>query len=145
MRFSTPAQHVRIHGLGEVLIESGIGRALLVIRLAPAGQRHQHQVAAPRRGANPARELVTVHARHADVEQRDVGLEGVQHFERLQAVKGHRHLAMLHFEQHPEAFGGVAIVIDHQHALAGSRGFAAGDDCPREPAPAPQPPPATSR
>ena len=111
-----------------MLVETGVGRTLLVVRLAPARQGDQYEVAAARRRANSPCELVPVHARHADVEQRDIRLERVQCFQGLQAIEGHRHLAILHFEQHPQAFGGVAVVIDDEHSLAGVRLRARGGD-----------------
>jgi hypothetical protein len=53
------------------MIEAGLKRSRLVFVLPPAGERDQDDVGAMRL-ADDARGLVTVHARHPDVEQRDV-------------------------------------------------------------------------
>src|SRR6185369_16466459 len=62
--------------LDDVLVEAGVARSLPVVRLAPAGDGDQDDAAGGGEGAQAARQVVAVEARHADVEEGDVGAEG---------------------------------------------------------------------
>ena len=72
--FQEPRQHaielVRIDGLGEMVIESRDARGLFVVVLSPAGECNQHGVATPGFEPHPPRDLISAHARHADVDDR---------------------------------------------------------------------------
>src|SRR5687767_9502146 len=58
----------RIHGLGQVLIETGGLRGLFVLFLTPAGERNEYRIAAPRFEPHAPRDFVSAHAGHADVD-----------------------------------------------------------------------------
>ncbi len=66
-------------------VEAGVGGAQPVLLLAPAGDRDEAQGRSVL-GTQPARDLVAVHLRHADVEQRDLGPQAGRHLQRLGAV-----------------------------------------------------------
>ena len=72
-------------------------------------------------GADAARDLVAVHAGHADVEQHDVGLERLDALERGAAAMGQRHFGAQHAQQHREALAAVAAVVDDQDAARRQR------------------------
>src|SRR5688500_776800 len=59
----------RIDGLREMVVEPCRGRGALVIHLAPARQGDQREVGKARVLSQPARDLISVEARHADVEE----------------------------------------------------------------------------
>src|SRR5688500_2677489 len=65
-------QHVAerggIHGFDQVHVEAGLAGTLAVDFLAPAGECHQHGIAAPALGADATRDLAAVQLGHADVE-----------------------------------------------------------------------------
>jgi len=56
-------------GLGEVMIEAGIERAAPVVLLTPTGHGDEKDVTTPGRGADRARQLLTVDVGQADVHQ----------------------------------------------------------------------------
>src|SRR5207247_546471 len=64
---------LRVHGLDEVNVEAGGPRPLEVVRLTVA--RHRDEPRPGNVGADAPGDLVTVDARQADVDQRDVGPE----------------------------------------------------------------------
>src|SRR5690606_41609484 len=66
-------------GFDEIAIEARLRRARLVLRLPPTGECDEKRLSAAA-GANPARDLVTVHAGHADIEQNDVWNEARHRF-----------------------------------------------------------------
>ena len=63
-------QQVELDRLDRVPVEAGIESALSVRVATVAGQREQDDRARPRVGAQRRRELVAVHPRQADVEDR---------------------------------------------------------------------------
>ena len=80
--------HAQIDRLDQVVVEAGLLRAQLVARLAVAGDRHQPDPRQPRLVPDAAGQLVAVHQRQPDVEQRDVGGERLQLCQRLRPVVG---------------------------------------------------------
>src|SRR5438132_788472 len=75
-----------VHGLHQVMIEAGRAGAPHILVLAPAGHRNERHGGAPRLGADRARRVVAIEPRHADVEERYVGLELAAEREALHAV-----------------------------------------------------------
>src|SRR5690606_3237140 len=65
----------RVDRLDHVLVEAGLERALAIAGLAVAGHRDQAQIVHARERAQAVGQLVAVHERQADVEQRGVRLE----------------------------------------------------------------------
>ena len=102
-------------GLGQVMIEAGAARAGAVVLRAPARQGHQHRLPRFRLPAQFARDLVAVLARHADVQEHDLGPEVVRGAQGLVAVVGHARRVALHFQQRRQALGRVHVVVHHQH------------------------------
>src|SRR5262249_40405228 len=82
----------RSHRFYEVYVKPGRRRCDEISFLTVPGERDQAD--RPRRIDLPqlSRELESVHRRQADIEARDVSAECLQHFERLSAVEGRRHL-----------------------------------------------------
>jgi hypothetical protein len=98
------------------MVEARGGRAILVGLLAPAGDCYQGDGALAAQFANAPRDLVTGKARHADVEDRDVGLLANKQRDCFEAVVRHVHLVAIEPQQHGERFAGVAIVVGHENA-----------------------------
>jgi hypothetical protein len=76
------AQRIDIGRLDDVVVEAGHAGALLVMLLAPSGQGDEQHPRPIGSAADLSRHVVSVHFRHADVENRHVGLERIECFER---------------------------------------------------------------
>ncbi|OIQ82611.1 hypothetical protein GALL_355940 [mine drainage metagenome] len=91
---------------------------VVAVLVGDARRDHDHrQVARALVGANVAREVEAVHARHLDVGQHDVGQRALQLLERVEAVLGQHHVVAVAAE---EALGHAAHrdrVVDHQHGV----------------------------
>src|SRR5881296_1557549 len=99
--------------------EAGVLCALSVFRLAVAGQR-DHDGWRRRQRLEPARDLVAVEARQADIHQRDLGRLGAREVEPLGAVGGREDLVPVQLEERAERLAGVGVVFDEEdpgHAL----------------------------
>src|SRR3989449_549892 len=110
--------------------EAGVLRALAVFGLAVAGQR-DHDGRRRRQRLHPARDLVAVEARQADIHQRDLGRLGAREVEPLGAVGGREDLVPVQLEERAERLAGVGVVFDEEdpgHASTVSR---APSDRPR--------------
>src|SRR5438105_9529512 len=107
-----------VHGLHQVMIEAGRAGAPHILVLAPAGHRHQRHGAAPRLRADRARGVVAVEPRHADVEERYVGLELAAEREALHAVGRGAHVVAEKQQHARHAVEGVLVVVGHHHAAA---------------------------
>ena len=70
-----PPDHFHLHRLDEVMIEARLPSEASLLGLAPAGHGDQRQVATGRTRSQDACNFVPAHARHADIEEDDVGLE----------------------------------------------------------------------
>jgi len=89
---------VRVHGLHEVAIETGVARPSAVVFLAPSRDRHQH--AAPSLVAQAARHFITIDLGHADVEEREFRVELARYLERLGAIVRDPHVVTAGRKQH---------------------------------------------
>ena len=99
----------QIHGLDEVMIEARLSRLAAVFLLAPAGQGNDDNAAEFGLQADLPDDFITVHARHANIEQDDGRTVRVQSCERCWTVVGDMHLHSQTTEEQAEAIGGVAI------------------------------------
>src|SRR5258706_14327383 len=75
-----------IDRLGEMRVEARLAGAAPVVLLSPAGLRPQLQIASFLRGAQAARHLEAIHARHAEIEEHDLGPESPRLPDRRRAV-----------------------------------------------------------
>src|SRR5690606_27326425 len=65
------------------------------------------------------RELVAVHARQADIHHGDLRREHLRGLQRLAAVMHRAHVVAFQAQEHCNAFGGIAVVVHDEDALAG--------------------------
>src|SRR2546428_335632 len=110
--------------------EAGVLRALAVFRLAVAGQR-DHDGRRRRQRLHPARDLVAVEARQADIHQRDLGRLGAREVEPLGAVGGREDLVPVQLEERAERLAGVGVVFDEEDPAHDSTVSRAPSDRPR--------------
>src|SRR3569832_403558 len=68
------------------MIEARVHRAFAVFALSPPREGDEREVGPPMRRAQALRDLVSVEMWQADVEQHDVGPEGIGHRQRLEAI-----------------------------------------------------------
>jgi hypothetical protein len=66
-------------------------------------------------GADVARQVEAVHARHFDIDQHDVGHDVEQLFERFDAVLGGQHLIAFARQQAPGDLAHGQRIVDHHH------------------------------
>src|SRR5256885_3030497 len=104
-----------------MVVESRFRGAAAVLVLTPTGQRDEHDIPGPGTLANLLREIIPVHLRKADIENRDIGPEFVELRERCLAVIRGLHLVSRHTQQHREALDGVLIVVDDENTTLVSR------------------------
>src|SRR4051794_8055146 len=91
------SQRIQIDRLGEVLVEPGFERTLLVFFLSPARECDQYHLVASLTTTQLSGSLVTVHAGHSNVQQHDIRLEGFGNFKRLGTIEADRNFAAHHF------------------------------------------------
>ena len=103
-----------------MIIEARLAGQDPVFVSSKTGQRDDDGVDQPREGPNLPGDFVTVQARKSEVEEDDVGAIRAGHDERLAAFVGRPDIVAQQPQQGREAFGRVAIVIDHEDAPAGS-------------------------
>src|SRR6478672_7572931 len=77
-----------IDRLGHVIVKAGVSSTLAIVFLPPTGDRDQERAHAPRLAAQPLRHFVTIHPRHADIEQYDAGPFATTDLQRLLAAVG---------------------------------------------------------
>jgi hypothetical protein len=65
---------------------------LFVLLLAPAGERNEYGVTAPGFQAHAARDLMSAHARHSNVDDRGARTVARSDFQRLDAIERNGHL-----------------------------------------------------
>lgn len=96
--------------LNKMMIETRLCRPSSILLLAPAGQGGQHRAFHTRLLSQSSRDLVAVHARHADVEEHHMRQKGRRQGKRRSAVVGDLHLVSMQSQQHGEAHGGVPVL-----------------------------------
>ncbi len=96
------------------MVEARGASTLLVLLLAPARNRNQQYVRTPGLAANFARDFISSHTRHADVENHDMRLPLARHLQRLLTGIRDQHLVAAELEHHAETLGRVPIVIGHK-------------------------------
>ena len=111
-------QLVGVERLGQVQVEAGLAGTALIVVLAPAGHRDQQHAGAPVEGAQPARQLVAVQARHADVQHHHLGPFALGHGERLEAVAGDADGVPRKAQPGREALARVGVVFGDEDARA---------------------------
>src|SRR5262245_34899637 len=97
-------------------VEAGLSCALLVVRLAPSGGRHQKQMRAPGTLADRAGDLVAVHPREIDVQKNGIRPKSLAHVQPRSSVACEPNPVAAQAQQDREALSRVAIVFDQQHA-----------------------------
>jgi hypothetical protein len=110
------AQQGGFDGLGEVKIESGLGGTVLVGFLSPARDGDECHGRFAAAFTNATRDVVARKPRHADVENRDVGLQLSKQLQRLESVMRDVHFVAIESQQHGESFTRIQIVVGHEHA-----------------------------
>ncbi len=101
-----------------MVVETSFRRAAAIFLLSPARERRQHNFLQAGLLSQPACDLVTVHARHSDVQEDNIWCIIPRHLERRRAAKGYPDLVALQPEQHDEAVGGVLVVINDEQSVA---------------------------
>ncbi len=82
--------------LDQMGVEPGRSGALAVLILAVAGQCHDEHPATPRFLPQLPGDLIAIHARQANVQERDIGPKRLSHLERRRPVMGYLDLVSLH-------------------------------------------------
>src|SRR5439155_1501447 len=109
-----------IRGLHQVMVEARVERAALVLVPPVPRQRHEHHVVEAVLRAEPPRELVSVHAREAEVREDEVGPVARRGVERRETVEGGLHRITPQPEHDREALRGVLVVLDDEDAEGGA-------------------------
>src|SRR5438093_1330444 len=110
-------QHVEIgHRFDHVHIEPDGSRPLTILLLPPPGQCHERCTLAPFVAAYLSRSLVSIHLRHTEVKQNNVWHEALGYRKRVDPVMGDSHLVSAELEQLRQGFGGIVVVVGHEHA-----------------------------
>src|SRR5580765_8058631 len=113
-------QRSGVDRLGKVLIESRGEGAAAVFRQSIAGDGdHERPRAAIQGGARAPRQLVAVHARQADVDERDLRRSREERFEPGDAVARDAYPVPRELEQPAQRFGGVGVVFHDQDVAPG--------------------------
>ena len=111
-------QRAGLDRLDDVVIEAGLVRAAAILVLAPAGQGDDGGPLQAGLAAEPAADLVAVHAGHADIEQDELGAEVDRLAQGGRPVVGHADLLPGQLQQHAQAHGRVNVVVHDQYAVA---------------------------
>src|SRR4249919_1571645 len=135
-------QFVLLVRLAEVTLHADVERALAMLLAGTRGDHDDRHVAQARVGLHGGREFVTVHARHFDVEQHQVGHALVQLFERIDAVLRGGDFEVVAFEHAAGDLAHRDRVVDHhdqrdaarfdlrrRRDVARHRGLAAHERC----------------
>ena len=101
------------------MVEAGVARPLLIVILAPPGQRDEQQVAMRGRRSDVPRNFVSVHLGHADVEENRFRPERVEHVERRATAVRDGDGRAERAEELAECVRSVAIVVDDQDSSIG--------------------------
>jgi len=95
-----------------VSVEScGCGLAPVIL-LAPAGHRDQRHLRTPRLVADSAARFVSVHFRHAEIQEHDVRAEVFSELQSVLSIVGNSNLVPLQFQEHGEASCCVTVVVN---------------------------------
>ena len=97
-------------------VEARSRRSLPVLRLPPAGQRHQGGTPAPPAPTDLACRLVPVHSGHSKIEQDDLGRKRLGDLERLHPVVGGADVVPGELELQRQRLDGIDVVVGHQDA-----------------------------
>ena len=143
LRHAGPARHQRLAGgvdqasqffqvnrLDQVAIESGLRGPLPVGHLAISGHGEQSNRVQLGKLTQPPRQLVAVHQRQPNIDQRHIGSEGFGQLQSGNAVVGHAGGVTIGSEHLAEHLSDIAIVLDHQQAFGTYlHRWTAGADC----------------
>ena len=99
-------------------VEARLRRAPSIGLLPIAGDGHEFEPREAIEGAQPSRELVAIHHRQANVEDREIRMERRGGLERTRAVARRLHDESQPAERLGQQHQGVAIVIDDEDAPA---------------------------
>src|SRR5436189_6419205 len=100
--------------LGHVVVKAGVPREAPMPILSVAGERYEDRVPEPDLFTEAPSDLKTIHLRHADVEQDNLGTVGGGDLERRPSVVRRRDIVTEVAHELRERLGGVAIVINDQ-------------------------------
>src|SRR4249919_1001785 len=120
-------QFVLLVRLAEVALHADVERALAMLLAGTRGDHDDRHVAQALVGLHRGREFVTVHARHFDVEQHQVGHALVELFERIDAVLRGGDFEVVAFEHAAGDLAHRDRVVDHHD----QRDVACFDRCRR--------------
>jgi len=98
-----------------MMIEPGLRRAPHVLGLAPSGERDDERSLSPRLAAHPARGVVSVHSRHAKIEDDHVRMKFRADLDRGLPAIGRAHLVTAQPQDQRQTLRCVRIVVDHQY------------------------------
>src|SRR5258706_9039247 len=116
-----------IHGFDQMQIEPCLFRLFPVFFFAPPGNRDDSEWWIFLDQAQATRDFVAINARHADIEQDDVGLEIYGPEERRRSLIGDACIVSERFKQQIQGIGGIDVVVDNQN----SPGDRIWSGCPR--------------
>jgi hypothetical protein len=105
---------IGFHRLGEVIVEAGCAGLLDVFLLAPPGNRHEKDLRPVGTGPDPARELISIHVRHADIQQRGIWRCPVEHLQGCLTVVRDDDVVAIQPQEHGETLGRVVVVVGDQ-------------------------------
>jgi hypothetical protein len=106
-------QSIQLDWLYQVMSESTLPTALTELGVPPAGECDKGDVPGVRQTPDLLGDLVSVHPRHAEVEQDDRGMEDGEGLEGRGAVVRDLHMHPAEPEQHSKAVGGIPVVVNH--------------------------------
>ena len=104
------------HRFYEVMVKSGSLGAAPIELLPPAGLGYEEHSPAPGRGPDPARDLVTVQARHTQIDQCDMRPELFRRYQALLPVIGNLDVVARGLDEHSQAISIVPEVVNDQDA-----------------------------
>ena len=105
-----------IDRLDEVVRELRRLGALTVFSLAISGNGDQYCIGGLGKSAQPAGQRITVHARHADVDQHDLRSDAGGMLQRLCAVMFDRYAMAVCLEQQGKAIDRIDVIVYQQNA-----------------------------
>src|SRR6185437_6721656 len=108
----------------QVMVESGLFRAALVLGLTPARHCDEQCAPSPRRLPNALRQAIAIEVREADIEDCRMGSEGGSEIEGLAAGVGSLDVMSGGLEQRSTGIRRVTVVIDHQNPQSDGRSAA---------------------
>src|SRR5262245_1503418 len=97
-----------------MVVESGLGGALPVLRTPPTGDGDKDGLLSPRLGPDSARGVETVKIGHAEVKQHYCWSEASSLLKCRLAIRSGAYLVTVHTQQHGQAVDFVRVVVNHE-------------------------------